>query len=678
MLKTSGPPVCNNLSHLQEPGTCDDTNRMQSVPGQDMVFRYKDTNRSVVFTTITTACASEDVTEAMLDSKFRDALFARPGFPEPLTRPRVPAYYIEPAGDKGLGMFAARHLRTGSLIVSERPLTLEPTRRAACDTCDHPSCRTAPAKYIKYTRAEQEKHLQLMLNRMSKERREAFLSLKDSSSANRAGNGPLLGRAHTNAWTAFADLQFEGASGEDCKYLATFDMLSRMNHSCRPNALFAWDTRTFSGTLRAARDIAPGEEITVAYFGDVHIPLVQRRAFLAPYGFECACPACSAGDTADARCARILTDYEELPDPLTACTLVEFGYRYAIQRMEEEGLESLNEYYFAHLHLTLHYRFVRNVEKAMIYQGKLNALSWAQCDQGVRTQKGNLNIDHMTVKPVTRAIIMTQMKPVSRLDGRNVTTSRHMHGHARQPAFVLSHQFSATMRAEELLEQANPMASLELQRGGYVPSAHQSWHIHEMSRALSSEASDIETEIARLQHLHRRISIQLDIHKSITAPIRRLPLELLSEIFAILFDREDESHGKAYIVIYVLCRVCSAWRTLVRATPRLWTRIPTRVFPPELTVSLAHFHHVPDHISLSGSLPLCLTHIEPNDDALLEKFLVKLGPHLARIGIIDFDGSCAYFAAVGDNLRMPNAFEAGMALSGPLLPGTMLLILSKK
>ncbi|KAL1660777.1 hypothetical protein GGF50DRAFT_118629 [Schizophyllum commune] len=227
------------------------------------------------------------------------------------------------------------------------------------------------------------------------------------------------------------------------------------------------------------------------------------------------------------------------------------------------------------------------------------------------------------------------------------------------------------MHAEELLEQAASMASLELQRDGYIPSAPQSRHIHDMSRALSSETSSIETEIARLQCLHRRIIIQLDVHKSITAPIRRLPLELLSEIFAILFDREGESHGKAYIVIYVISRVCSAWRALVRATPRLWTRIPTRVFSPELEMSLAHFHHVPDHISLSGSLPLCLTHIEPNDDALLEKFLVKLGPHLARIGFIDFDGSCAYFAAVANNHRMPNAFEAGMALSGPLLPGTL-------
>ncbi|KAL1686726.1 hypothetical protein GGG16DRAFT_117652 [Schizophyllum commune] len=495
-------------------------------------------------------------------------------------------------------MFATRRLRTGTLIVNERPLAFQPSGKTVRDT------------------AEQEGHLEVMLSRMTQKRRETFLSLKDSRSTNRAGCGPLLGRSRTNAWAIYQN-QLAGPSGEDGYYSATFDTLSRMNNSCRPNALFSWDTRTFSGSLRAVRDIAPDEEITVAYCGDIEIPLNERKAFLASYGFECACPACSAGDVADERCAQILSAYEDLPDPLAACSLVEFEHRYLIQRMEEEGLENLTAYYRAHLNLTAHYRFVRNVEKAMVYQEKLNALSWA---------------------------------------------------HDGWPLFSPTR---ATMHAEEILEQANPQASLELQRGGYVPSAHQSWHIHEMSRALSSEASDIETEIARLQHLHRRISIQLDIHKSITAPIRRLPLELLSEIFAILFDREVESHGKAYIVIYVISRVCSAWRALVRATPRLWTRIPTRVFSPELEVSLAHFHHVTDHISLSGSLPLCLTHIEPNDDALLESFLVKLGPHLARIGIIDFDGSCAYFAAVGNNLRMPNAFEAGMALSGPLLPGTL-------
>ncbi|KAL1755487.1 hypothetical protein FB107DRAFT_290823 [Schizophyllum commune] len=569
----------DNVSHLQEPGEREDVDRTLTVPGQNIVVRQKDTDSFVIYTTIATAGASEDcVTEAMLDIETRDALFSQPGFPEPLIHQRAPAYHIGPAGDKGLGMFATRRLRTGTLIVNERPLTFQPSRRTVHDTCGQPSCHAAPAKFVKYTRAEQEGHLETMLSRMTQKRRESFLSLKDSRSANRADCGPLLGRSGTNAWAVYQN-QLAGPSGEDGYYSATFDALSRMNNSCRPNALFSWDTRTFSGSLRALREIAPDEEITVAYCGDIEIPLNERKAFLSSYGFECACPACSAGDVADERCAQILSAYEDLPDPLAACSLVEFEHRYVIQRMEEEGLENLTAYYRAHLRLTAHYRFVRNVEKAMVYQEKLNALSWAHDD------------------------------------GWNVTTSWRMHG-------------IATMHAEELLEQANPLASLELQRGGYVPSAHQSWHIHEMSRALSSEASDIETEIARLQHLHRRISIQLDIHKSITAPIRRLPLELLSEIFAILFDREGESHGKAYIVIYVISRVCSAWRALVRATPRLWTRIPTRVFSPELEMSLAHFHHVPDHISLSGSLPLCLTHIEPNDDALLEKFLVKLGPHI--------------------------------------------------
>ncbi|KAL1713317.1 hypothetical protein EV715DRAFT_211877 [Schizophyllum commune] len=367
----------NNVSHLQEPDDREDADRTLAVSGQNIVVRQKDTDCFVVFATIATAGASEDcVTEAMLDIETRDALFSRPGFPEPLIRQRAPAYHIGPADDKGLGMFATRRLRMGTLIVNERPLTFQPSRRAVRDTCDQPSCYNAPAKFVKYTRAEQEGHLEIMLSRMTQKRRETFLSLKDSRSANRADCGPLLGRSSTNAWAVYQH-QLAGPSGEDGYYSATFDALSRMNNRCRPNALFSWDTRTFSGSLRAVRDIAPDEEITVAYCGDIEIPLSERKAFLASYGFECTCPACSAGDIADERCAQILSAYEDLPDPLAACSLVEFEHRYVIQRMEEEGLENLTAYYRAHFRLTAHYRFVRNVEKAMDYQEKLNALSWA-------------------------------------------------------------------------------------------------------------------------------------------------------------------------------------------------------------------------------------------------------------------------------------------------------------
>ena len=44
--------------------------------------------------------------------------------------------------------------------------------------------------------------------------------------------------------------------------------------------------------LRAARDIAPGEQLCIAYL-DVDLPVERRQEKLHfGYGFACACPRC--------------------------------------------------------------------------------------------------------------------------------------------------------------------------------------------------------------------------------------------------------------------------------------------------------------------------------------------------------------------------------------------------
>ncbi|KAI5894514.1 SET domain-containing protein [Schizophyllum commune H4-8] len=367
------------MAEAHGPGECDDADCSLCVPGKDIAFQLKNTDRVVVFTTIATAGSPQDgATEAMLDIETRDALFARPGFPKPLTRLLVPTYRIGPAGEKGLGMFATRRLRTGALIVNERPFIVQPICRAACDACDHMSCRTIPAEQVGYTMEEREENLNLSLNRMPEERWERFLELKTSHSEHRAGSGPLLSRARTNAWHALGEYKFAGIDAQDGQYLAIFDELSRMNHSCRPNALYHWDSSTFSGSLRAVRDIEPGEEITVSYCGEVDRPYSDRRALLAPYGFGCDCRACAEGDAADIRYEQIIAEYDDLPFPLSSDKRVEQGYRYAIQRIEEEGLEAIDQYYSSHVHLTRYYRWTRDVAKAQVCEEKLNAISWAQ------------------------------------------------------------------------------------------------------------------------------------------------------------------------------------------------------------------------------------------------------------------------------------------------------------
>ncbi|KAI5831743.1 hypothetical protein K523DRAFT_414787 [Schizophyllum commune Tattone D] len=233
------------------------------------------------------------------------------------------------------------------------------------------------------------------------------------------------------------------------------------------------------------------------------------------------------------------------------------------------------------------------------------------------------------------------------------------------------------MRAEDLLEQATAFANLDLQRSGFVPSASEVQRIHAMSHELSSEVSHIDAEVERLHGLRKRVLTQLDVHKSITSPVRRLPLELLSEVFTMLYDEEMESWDKAYIAIYILSRVCSTWRALVRGTPRLWVEIPTLVRKPRDRYC-PHIHHLADHISLSGSLPLRLSHHEPADDGLLERFLLELRPHLPRIAYLDIDGTCHYLAIKRGLLDLPNLVEATLVLNGAPHPGALDFLLSAR
>lgn len=75
-----------------------------------------------------------------------------------------------------------------------------------------------------------------------------------------------------------------------------FSLGSFLNHSCQPNARF----RIIEGRLyvRAARDIAAGEEILIDYFsddGDFGDACESYRILktLTQYGFTCDCPKCS-------------------------------------------------------------------------------------------------------------------------------------------------------------------------------------------------------------------------------------------------------------------------------------------------------------------------------------------------------------------------------------------------
>ncbi|KAJ7758963.1 hypothetical protein DFH07DRAFT_741307, partial [Mycena maculata] len=89
-------------------------------------------------------------------------------------------------------------------------------------------------------------------------------------------------------------------------------------------------------------------------------------------------------------------------------------------------------------------------------------------------------------------------------------------------------------------------------------------------------ALDAETKLAQLdreiQALQARRAEQLDRLTTCTialAPHKRLPPELLREIF-LLCAPEAAIVGWEDEIRWVLCRVCSRWRAVARDTPGLW------------------------------------------------------------------------------------------------------------
>ncbi|OMP87884.1 SET domain-containing protein 5 [Diplodia seriata] len=68
---------------------------------------------------------------------------------------------------------------------------------------------------------------------------------------------------------------------------------ARFNHSCVPNAMFAWNDTVSAITVQTIKDVEEGEEVTVAYTDTTRAGRKRRESLKKLYGFDCDCSACS-------------------------------------------------------------------------------------------------------------------------------------------------------------------------------------------------------------------------------------------------------------------------------------------------------------------------------------------------------------------------------------------------
>jgi hypothetical protein len=94
---------------------------------------------------------------------------------------------------------------------------------------------------------------------------------------------------------------------------------------------------------------------------------------------------------------------------------------------------------------------------------------------------------------------------------------------------------------------------------------------------LDDEMSQLQTVMGRLAAERQSLERSLEEHRSIVAPIRRIPLEVLSGIFIFCADNSSSnSNSKCFDVTQApiqLSFVCNKWRRLAISMSQLWSSI---------------------------------------------------------------------------------------------------------
>ena len=214
-------------------------------------------------------------------------------------------YTVRASPGEGLGCFASTTIQPGTLILSETPLfsVAEPRSNSAVVSA---FASLADSQKIQYLSLYAQKTYKLKENGEEEEAR-------------------VIDIFNSNAWQT-------GSKTSICPLAARF------NHSCIPNASFAFNPLTGKITIHAIVAIPPGTQIKLSYERPYQTTL-SRRAKLASYGFTCTCPACSdptpGSDTRRARMvvldARIRTGRRQLwrrPVPKAALELCRLPVSY--------------------------------------------------------------------------------------------------------------------------------------------------------------------------------------------------------------------------------------------------------------------------------------------------------------------------------------------------------------
>lgn len=96
--------------------------------------------------------------------------------------------------------------------------------------------------------------------------------------------------------------------------------------------------------------------------------------------------------------------------------------------------------------------------------------------------------------------------------------------------------------------------------------------INAAEQLLTDLVRESRCAINEMEKNRARLEKEMMVMMAYLSPIRRLPLELLREIF--MWNFEDYS-----CCAWILAAVCGTWRKLALRMPKIWSTVSATVFP---------------------------------------------------------------------------------------------------
>ncbi|KAK6972088.1 hypothetical protein R3P38DRAFT_3240650 [Favolaschia claudopus] len=179
---------------------------------------------------------------------------------------------------------------------------------------------------------------------------------------------------------------------------------------------------------------------------------------------------------------------------------------------------------------------------------------------------------------------------------------------------------------------------------------------------LDEEISQLQKSIEKLTEKRQTLSGYIEEHKALISPIRRIPQDVLAEIFFACLPTHRNCVMTTSEAPVLLGRICSSWRALSLATPRLWASL--HVVQPggsgaSNDTTTQRFETMKLWLGRSGQCPLSIsvytsyTHLFPEEPMPtqaqplpIDLFLKELSFHAKRWQHVSFSTTSDAFEAL--------------------------------